>query len=101
MLFAGEIDGSEFPSEMLAGFPADLTAKPGFVSGSLHMPQLAEECEEHRPQKVPILRPAREQRAEPQLLALAFVNVNDREIPLPAGGHVESEPVGAFLLKKF
>ena len=49
---------------------------------------------------MPIFRATGEQDAEPELLTSAFVNVNDGEISLPAGGDVETETVGAFFLKR-
>src|SRR5438445_1686941 len=100
MLLAGEVYGAE-GAKVLAGFPADLFAKAGGVASGPHVAQLAQELEEDGLEKIPIFSTTGKKAAEPQLVALSFVDINDGEVALSAGGNIEAETEGALGLKEF
>ena len=94
VLFAGEIDGGKFAAVLLAGFPADLAAKAGLVAGSLDVAKLAHKCIKNGLDEIPIFGSASEKTAKPEFFASAFIDVDNGEVALAAGGDIETEPVG-------
>src|ERR1043166_1064923 len=65
VLPAGEIHTRKAPGKSLARLPANLLAQPRLITGRLHIAKLLHESEQHRLDKVPILRSAGEQSAQP------------------------------------
>src|SRR5260221_1425236 len=85
---------------MVAGFPADLLAKAGFIADSLERPEFAKKLEKDGFEEMPILGATGEEGPEPEVFAAPFVDVNDAEIALATGGDVEAKTVRAFFLKE-
>src|SRR5207247_10268851 len=56
VFFGGEIDGEEAAAEVLFGFPTDLTAQAGFVTGSPDAFNVAEESKQDGFGEVPAIR---------------------------------------------
>ncbi len=76
---------------MLGGFPTDLLAKSGGVARRLDRAEVLEEIKQDGFEEVPVLRANGEQRAQPQLRPLDFIDVKDRQVPLAAGGNVKAQ----------
>ena len=76
---------------MAGGFPADLAAEAGFVASGLNVLEQAKEVEEHGFEEMPVFGAAGEESAEPEIIALDFIDVDDGEIALAAGGDVKTE----------
>ena len=94
VLFAGEIDGGKFAAVLLAGFPADLAAKAGFVAGSADVAKLPHKGIKNGFDKIPIFGATGEESAEPELFAFALVDIDNGEVALAAGRDIETEAEG-------
>ena len=90
MFFGGEVHFEETAGVVLGGFPTDLAAEAGFVTGSLDVGQVLEKIEKDRFEEMPIFGAAGEEGAQPEFVALGFVNVDGAEIALAGGGDVKT-----------
>ena len=70
-------------------------AKAGFIAGSADGFEHAQKIEEDGFEKMPVLSPAGEEGAKPKLVAFGFVNIDDGEIALTAGGNIKAKTIGA------
>jgi len=95
VLLAAEVDGEEAAAESFGGFPADLAAQTGFVAGGGGVRQVQHEREKNGFDKVPIIGAAGEEGAQPEVGPAAFIDVDDGEVALAAGGHVEADGIFA------
>jgi hypothetical protein len=80
--------------------PADLAAEAGFVTSGLNVFEQAKEVEQHRSEEIPVFGSATEETAEPESIALDFIDIDDSEIALAAGGNVETETEVGFDLEE-
>src|SRR5436190_2817395 len=100
-LFGAEVDGDETAPEMAGGIPTDLAAQSGGIARTFNITQFGEEFEQDRPEEMPIFGAAGEERPQPKLGTLHFVNVDDGQVTLTTGGDIEAEPPFGLGLKDF
>jgi hypothetical protein len=91
MFSGGEVDFLEGPGELAGGFPADLAAEAGFVTGGFEVSQVLEEIEEDGFEEVPVFGAGGEEGTEPEFGVFDFVDVDDGEVALAGGGDIETE----------
>ena len=91
VFFGGEVDSEKATTEVLLGFPTDLIAKPGAIAGAFDAGKLFHEKEENSFEEIPVIGARGEEGAEPEFVAFWFVQVEDGEVALAAGGDVEAQ----------
>ena len=74
MLLGSKVDRGEYGAVILRSLPADLPAKTSFVSGGLNVAEHSKKIEEDGFEKVPILRAAGQEAAQPKVRTFCFVN---------------------------
>ncbi len=96
VFFGGEVHFCESAGEVFGGFPADLTAEAGLVTGGLEVFEVFEEVEQDGFEEVPIFGAASAEGAEPEFIAARFVDVDAGEVALAGSGDVEAEAIFDF-----
>ena len=99
-----ELDLNELAAETVGGFPTDLAAETTGIASSLDRTELGEKFEEDGLEEVPVFGATGEEGAEPEIVGVGFVNVDDGEVALAGGGDVEAQTEvdgGWFMVDSF
>jgi len=78
-----------------------LATETAGVTGGNDGTKFGQKLEEDGLEEVPVFGAAGKESAEPEVVAFAFVNIDDGEVALAGGGDIEAKSVRALGLKEF